>query len=81
MKHRLFAPLLAATALLSLSGCLTPDRCQRALTGLTAASEIVTRLQALGYQSDVAAKIAQALAVGQITLATACASAGSPSRI
>lgn len=72
MKHRLFAPLLA----MALVNCatLTPDRCQRALTGLTAASEIVARLQALGYQSDVAAKIAQALAVGQITLATACAS-------
>lgn len=72
MKTTILAALLAVS---TLSGCatLTPGNCERALAGLTTAQEIVARLQALGYQSDVAVKIAQALAVGQITLATACA--------
>ncbi len=74
MKHPLFAAMLAVSTLSGCATVLTPDRCETALTGLGTAQDIVAVLIARGVQPEIAAKIAQALAVGQITLGTACAS-------
>ncbi len=58
-----------------LSGCATlttPSNCERALTGLSAASEIVSVLQAHGIAPDVAAELAPLLALGKIGVGAAC---------
>lgn len=63
-------------ALSTLSGCatiLTPSRCEAALGAAQTASEIVAVLQARGVAPEIAAKIASALVIGQVTLAAACA--------
>lgn len=67
---------LLVLAPLLLAGCVTPQNCQRALTGLTVASDIAAVLQARGVAVEVADKIASALVVGQVTLAAACAASG-----
>lgn len=73
MKRLILAATMAAS---TLSGCATltsPANCQRALSGLETASEIVAVLQARGVAPAVAAKIARALVIGQVSLAAACA--------
>lgn len=63
-------------AALTLTGCatvLTPQRCEQALAAAQTAQEIIAMLQARGVAPETAAKIAAALSLGQITLATACA--------
>ena len=74
MKYRPFLALTAAVLLCGCSALLSPTNCERTLSGLQTASEIVAVLQARGVAPEIAAKIAQALAVGQVTLAAACAS-------
>lgn len=60
-----------------LSACATigatPSRCETALSGLSAASEIVSVLQAHGIAPDVAAKVGPLLALGKIGVGVACA--------
>lgn len=76
---RPFLAILGAAALLS--GCatvLTPSRCERALSGLQTASDIIAVLQSRGVAAEIATKIADALLFSQITLATACASIPPP---
>lgn len=69
----ILAPLLALTALSGCATILTPSRCETALGAAQTAQEIVAVLQARGIAPEIAAKIAAALTVGQITLAAACA--------
>lgn len=76
MKYQVLAPLLAAALVSGCATITTPRNCERALTGLTAAQQIIAVLQAAGVKPEIAAKIASALAVGQVTVATACAGVG-----
>jgi hypothetical protein len=73
LKTRLFAALLAATAL---NGCATlrptPQNCQRALTGLSAASDIAAVLVRYGYAEEKALAI---IAAGELAVRQACAAA------
>jgi len=70
----ILAALLAATLLSGCATTLTPARCERALTGLETAAQIVAVLQARGVAVEAATKAAEAISLGQITLAAACAS-------
>ncbi len=72
-----FLPIISAMAL---TGCatLSPTRCEQVLNGLSTASEIVAVLQARGIEPEIAAKIAQAIMLGQISLSAACAASNPP---
>ena len=68
MRALLLAPLL-------LAGCATltsARNCETALSGLSAASEIMSVLQAHGIAPDVAAKVGPLLALGKIGVGVAC---------
>lgn len=67
MRALLLAPLLSSCATIA-----TPSRCETALSGLSAASEIVSVLQAHGIAPDVAAKVGPLLALGKIGMGVAC---------
>ena len=73
MIYRPILALLAATLLSACSTVLTDRNCERGLTGLQTAQEIVAVLLARGVAPEAAAKIANALVIGQVTLAAACA--------
>jgi hypothetical protein len=75
------AILAFCLATVPLAGCatiLTPQRCEAVLSGAQTAQDIIAVLIARGVQPDIAAKVGNALALGQITLATACAAANPP---
>lgn len=78
MKHALIAATLALSTLSGCASILTANNCQRALTGLTAASDIAQVLIRFGYAPEAAAKAAEAIASVQLAVATACAQAAPP---
>ena len=67
---------LLPLALLSLTSCatvVTPQRCEQAARLATTAEQIAAVLVNNGYAQDRAAQIAQAIMVGQVAIAAACA--------
>lgn len=78
MKTRPILALLAASALSGCATILSPSRCEAVLSAAQTAQDIIAVLTARGVAPETAAKIASALAIGQITLATACASVNPP---
>lgn len=74
MKRLILAATLAAGTLSGCATVLSPANCERALSGLETAQEIIAVLQARGVAPEIATKIANALTLGSITLAAACAS-------
>lgn len=69
----IYALILAASTLSGCATITTARNCERALSGLTAASDIAAALQANGIAPDVAAKIGPLLALGKIGVGVACA--------
>lgn len=68
--------IISAMIALSLSGCagvLTNDRCEAALRAASTIQEIAAILIRNGVEPNTAAKIAQAVSIGQIAIASACA--------
>lgn len=78
MKHLTASLLLALTALSGCATVLTPGRCETALSAAATTHDILAFLIARGVQPEIAAKIAQALSLGQITLGVACAAVNPP---
>ncbi len=71
MKRIILALSLAA---MPLTACATIDRnCERALSGLETAQQVIAVLIARGVEPAIAQKVAAGLTVGQITLSVACA--------
>lgn len=66
MRALVFTPLL-------LAGCVTPQNCERAVTGLTVASDIIAVLEANGIAPEIATKLAPLLALGKVSVGVACA--------
>ena len=79
MKIRIPAsPILALALLPLLAACatvLTPERCETALGAARTAQDIIAVLVARGVEPEIAAKIAAALAVGEVAVGAACAAA------
>lgn len=73
----LYALLLATVPLSGCATVFTPARCDLALHAGQTAQDIIAVLVARGVEPVLAAKIGEALVVGQITVATACAASGS----
>lgn len=73
--------LLIACAAVSLSGCatvLTPARCASIDTAAATVEEIAAVLIGAGIEPARAAKLAEAVKVGQMALAVACAQSNPP---
>ncbi len=73
MKRTILAILSAASLVSACDTLQTVRLCQRALAGVTAASEISEVLVRFGHAPEAAAKLAAAVAVAAMAREAACA--------
>ncbi len=70
--------ILAGAVCLALSSCatvLTPQRCEVAIRAASTVQEIAAVLISQGIEPERARLVAEAVAIGQLALAAACAKA------